>query len=1277
MLSGKIIRGLYATHPGYANAWTDEENKAYEGAAEGQGPSICEILHYKKAQQPSCDNVGKSPVLRPTSGEPLFRALARLEIVARHPERQKAIFGWVTPAKNDFVGQTAFAIAKDRYWAGPSEILPTSVAESLFHLYGFKDTADFHANYLLRLLYLYGDTPSHLRTHRSSWRRFDRFNRDANLSERVESSIKKNLLAFKYWIDEPFFADERDDSSANLRQWRVAQKFKKDDIEAEMTFWSENHQILFATAEYLAGQLWPEAIFKVGNQFRSEGEGKTRASDLLGKQRTERAKPRILRWLNDRLRFGFSEWNGPGYYAEDFTALFNLADFCLDDDIQTRACMVLDLLIFDLTRFTHRGNFGASAGRCYFEHKICGYNQGVGDLVEVLFGTRGGVIAEEQSTCAGAFASSKRYQTPDVLIAIANDVPKEFIDRSRVSINFEEAGTYNVGFESDDDMMFWWSRAGWFTKWVIPATHKCAEKFHLLKTSPFKDVFSSLDKVVAFETGDTSRVLNFVNPLSAPTAPITAFLPTTNRQKGAALAALADKASVFTEGSALTRANLYTYRSANVMLSSVQNFRSGQLNFQGHFCQATLSVAASVWTSYPSAGDAFGIFKADDHNGPNWWTGSAVTPRVIQMKNAAIIGYKPKDLQYAIFGHRTHAWFPKEAFDEGSVIQRSGNCNWGSAIWTFGKVGDGYVGIFSAQTPVWTTAGPWTNKELVAVGPRNFFIIQVGSVTDFGSYGRFMDEVRNARIYVGGLRPITANDVASTVAGAFWGAQFGLVGGIVGGVLGSKSAAEKFECSYDIPGKGQLELRYDDNEVRYAGMKLSDDHYPRFENPFVKCGRVLWDQYNYTIKYAKHSLTHDFRAIQNIGTTAPVLRYLDSAESLEFDCSTGPRPFYVVGHNPNKISDVVAALDAGANAVEPDVNVYEDHQDQICISEVGTLDTDKGGDEEAPALGVFLDQLHHVALQRPELALVVFDCKPKVSTPELGARLLAEIRKRLTFDTELNIIISVSSLDHKAIFDKIKYGLGPREALMVDEENDPIAVSNFFTHAGVANQCYGNGVAAVFSAPTLSPHIRPSMEQACEARASAGRIKFIYVWSVSDLDKMREYIRIGVDGIIAGSHPSTFDAPTVAKLRAVSAEEEFAPLIRLATRGDYPFTPANSNYGLVVHTGGRFNAGTDAKVTFTLTGTLGSAVKVVDASLIGSIFGKTSGRMERDAWDHVTIQSPDLGELKSIAVQRDNEGNAPDWFLDQVQVRSKRYGVSKRAVFDRWIGTSPSTERLV
>src|SRR5580704_4043143 len=96
-----------------------------------------------------------------------------------------------------------------------------------------------------------------------------------------------------------------------------------------------------------------------------------------------------------------------------------------------------------------------------------------------------------------------------------------------------------------------------------------------------------------------------------------------------------------------------------------------------------------------------------------------------------------------------------------------------------------------------------------------------------------------------------------------------------------------------------------------------------------------------------------------------------------------PRPFYVVAHNPNSISQVLAALDAGANAIEPDINVYQDRPTELCVAEVPLLDPDNGAPANAPLLSEYLTQLHDIAIRNPQLALVVLDCKPKTTTPEL------------------------------------------------------------------------------------------------------------------------------------------------------------------------------------------------------------------------------------------------------------------------------------------------------
>jgi hypothetical protein len=256
----------------------------------------------------------------------------------------------------------------------------------------------------------------------------------------------------------------------------------------------------------------------------------------------------------------------------------------------------------------------------------------------------------------------------------------------------------------------------------------------------------------------------------------------------------------------------------------------------------------------------------------------------------------------------------------------------------------------------------------------------------------------------------------------------------------------------------------------------------------------------------------------------------------------GPRPFYVVGHNPDTIEGVHAALDAGANAIEPDVNMYAARPEEFCVSESGVLDPSRGGSPAAPPLEQFLTQLHDIALQRPELALVVFDCKPMVATASHGVRLLNLVRTLLTFDTALNVIFSVAHATEIAMFQIIGPMLGPREGGMVDQDNVPLTVCQALEEKAVPSPCFGNGIS--FLNNILGPHVKPSMVDACELRRQTGRPRFIYVWTVDDTALQREYIQIGVDGIIT-NHADA--------LLAVTQEPEFQPLIRLATRADNPF----------------------------------------------------------------------------------------------------------------------------
>ena len=354
---------------------------------------------------------------------------------------------------------------------------------------------------------------------------------------------------------------------------------------------------------------------------------------------------------------------------------------------------------------------------------------------------------------------------------------------------------------------------------------------------------------------------------------------------------------------------------------------------------------------------------------------------------------------------------------------------------------------------------------------------------------------------------------------------------------------------------------------------------------------------------------------------------------------TEPRPFYVIRHNPNTIELVEAALDAGANGIEPDINVYSDRPDELCISHLE-------GDSDAPPLEIFLTKLREIALRDERLCLVVFDCKSAAATPAFGFRLLEAVRNCLTRETTLNIIISVSAMDHARIFDQIGNKLGPREGLMIDEHKDPVEIAAYFQERGISNQCYGNGI-SIGPIALTGPNVTPSMERACALRAATGVPKFICPWTVNEKTLGEEMIRIGVDSMICD------DTDT---LLEIINRPEYKNIVRLAVRNDNPLMPLNTAYSLTVYTGDRLMAGTDARLTFILTGSKGSVQKIVDSSY--------RARMERKRVNYITLQSPDLGELISISVQRDDSGHAPDWWLNKIEVQSARYRQQKSALFN-------------
>lgn len=167
-------------------------------------------------------------------------------------------------------------------------------------------------------------------------------------------------------------------------------------------------------------------------------------------------------------------------------------------------------------------------------------------------------------------------------------------------------------------------------------------------------------------------------------------------------------------------------------------------------------------------------------------------------------------------------------------------------------------------------------------------------------------------------------------------------------------------------------------------------------------------------------------------------------------------------------------------------------------------------------------------------------------------------------------------------------------------------------------------------------------------------LKFVYEWPTNDQSRWVQFIQIGLDGMITDDPGGLY--------REVQTESLFTP-IRMATREGNPFKQSNSQYVIICRTGDIRMGGTDSNVTFTINGSQGTASRQINTFL--------NWRMETGETNFVTFHSPDLGEVSSVTIVKDNAGNGSDWFLDWIGVHSARYGVHKTATYANWIEDGP------
>lgn len=343
-------------------------------------------------------------------------------------------------------------------------------------------------------------------------------------------------------------------------------------------------------------------------------------------------------------------------------------------------------------------------------------------------------------------------------------------------------------------------------------------------------------------------------------------------------------------------------------------------------------------------------------------------------------------------------------------------------------------------------------------------------------------------------------------------------------------------------------------------------------------------------------------------------------------------PFYVIGHNPNTLALARSFLEAGANALEPDIQRIGD---QLWVSHDASPKTLPFVD--ATPLGEYLVGIANLAREFPSLALIVFDSKLDDATS--GAELHAMVRTILAA-SGLTIVFSVGSLSMSGFLQPIAAQLDGTEAVMVDEEPNVAPVFATLTGYGAARIGYGDGIMA----PGVKQGVTSSLEAALAWRAMdlQRRPQFIEAWTLAKKSTILDMLRMGVDGVIV----NLSTVKTALALRASPELDRWRPLAR---RNDPLFltTKGGRQWLVEISTLDRSHAGTDAKVTITLGGSGPDTItRVVDASY--------AKRFESGMTTQTTVfeTTDDVGTPQWVSLVHDGTGNAPDWLPDRITVRA-------------------------
>jgi hypothetical protein len=178
-----------------------------------------------------------------------------------------------------------------------------------------------------------------------------------------------------------------------------------------------DREIIFATCQILAGQLYPQETFQV--------------SGLPGVQLQEEGEKAALEWMQKRGGYGFACWDSKELYSQILSAISYLIDLSKKEEVWELGSVLMDKMLFTIALNSFNGVYGSTQGQASTTDIKSGLLEPTSGITRIMWGMG---IFNLHIASTVSLACMTNYELPPIIAEIAVGLPEAMHNKEQQAV---------------------------------------------------------------------------------------------------------------------------------------------------------------------------------------------------------------------------------------------------------------------------------------------------------------------------------------------------------------------------------------------------------------------------------------------------------------------------------------------------------------------------------------------------------------------------------------------------------------------------------------------------------------------------------------------------------------------------------------------------------------------------------------------------------------------------------------------------------------------------